>query len=373
MFFYKGNNTLTSLTEIDQGFFIDQGWSHSENIWYKGYSTDCVLADNVKEIVQQGYRPRGKWCVLHNNEIFHPDLRGFPVYSIGDDLTNIPFKNAVFMPQSYDYTIDSKIISLDDAAEQIGNILEENIVNFYKYNSVDRMNVLFTMGIDSMTVWAILDKLTKDYNLHIHLPEARTDFKGNFGVFRDYDSDLLTALDNHWAYKMTRIYSNKNYFLTGFYSERFQLREITTGQLIAKFLNTHLTRMVKPKDYLYHFVHRKDNLMNTMPRCTTEAALKQQCFETILGDYQMWHVDNNFHFSPFYDIRIAQICQQMSLDDICKNAANALIQRKIIERYNPEFLSLLADYKNCLDTRVNFKKNWHKIKLDRNVNINITA
>jgi hypothetical protein len=94
-------------------------------------------------------------------------------------------------------------------------------------------------------------------------------------------------------------------------------------------------------------------------------------YSTIFYDHQYWHIDNNMTFSPFADIRIPQTIHRMSVEDITLNSTTGLIQRKIVERFNPQLLSLLSDYKNEKDIWGNFNKNWSSITLDPNVKINL--
>lgn len=371
MFFYQDKICpFTSLTQADDNLYLDKGWDKKNNIYFKGYSTNFYLPENLENIIEGKIDAKGKYCLIHNNQIYHPKLRGFPVYQIEENrYTNIMGLHQ-YIPQNYEYTIENSLISLDDAAEQIGNILKENISGFLE-NNFEKLNVIFTMGLDSMTVWAILDSITDNYNLHI-FKDANS--KGLLGSNREYTHDLLEHMSNmHWGYRITNTSYTKNYFITGFYSERMQIREVTTGHAIANFLKTKLDKMVNKTDYLYFFLQRSDNKINScLENFANEIELKNYCFKTIFDDYQMWHIDNNLHFSPFYDIRIPKICYNLTLEDICKNAANGIIQKKIIERFNPNFLQLLADYKNSGNIFRNYKKNWHKIILSNNVNINIT-
>ena len=82
----------------------------------------------------------------------------------------------------------------------------------------------------------------------------------------------------------------------------------------------------------------------------------------------MWHIDNNYHFSPFYDIRITDIVNQLSLEDIVSNALNVIIQKNIIKYNRPNFLQLLSDYKNEGNVWANYKKKFSKITLRENIN-----
>ena len=102
-----------------------------------------------------------------------------------------------------------------------------------------------------------------------------------------------------------------------------------------------------------------------------DQALKDYLCDTVFGDWQMWHVDNNMTFSPFADIRIPQTINRLSVEDITKNSVSGLIQRDIIKRFKPELLSLVSDYKNSKDVWANFKQNFANITLDPKVRVKI--
>jgi len=375
MFFYIGQECpVKSVDKVTDNLFLDKGWD-CQNIndvtyWYKGYSTDCVLSQHISEIID-GYKPNGKYAVIgESGNIYHPLLRGFPVYTDKEKIkTNIPLPNL-----SDDHYDTKKIkrtstISLEEASLQINEVLKENVINFFRYNKIDKLNVLFSAGIDTLTVWSIVDSLGYDYNLHIHTPKIND----AFGVKQEYQSDLINLCRNKfWGYKMTSCYIKENWYITGFYSERMQLREVTQGHTIANYLGKKLHQIPKSKDYLYYFLQRPSTKINNEPVFTNEQDVLDWCNESVFYDHQMWHIDNNYHFSPFNDLRITEIINQLTLNDITKNALNAIIQKNIIGYNRPDFLELLADYKNERNVWANYKKNFNKIILRENINKFIT-
>lgn len=375
MFFYIGQNCpIKSVDKVSDNLFLDKGWKvqniNNSNYWYKGYSTDCALYEHIIDIVN-GYKPNGKYAVIsENGKIYHPLLRGFPVYTNKENIkTNIPLDNLV--DDYYDtYKIKrTSTISLEEASLQINEILKENIVNFFRYNKIEKLNVLFSAGIDTLTVWSIVDKLGYEYDLHIHTPKP----KDHFGVKQEYQSDLIDLCrEKFWGYKMTSCYLEKNWYITGFYSERVQLREVTQGHVIANYVGKKLHEIPTRKNYLYYFLQRPSTKVNKEPTFTNEHDVLDHCNHSVYYDHQMWHIDNNYHFSPFYDIRITNIINQLSLDDIVSNALNATIQKNIINYNRPDFLQLLSDYKNEGNVWANYKKNFSKIELRENINKFIT-
>lgn len=360
MFFYISDNCRFNLTQVEERLFLDEGWNCDNNIWYKGYSTECVLSKNLDDILM-GYKPKGKWCVIHKEKIFHPVLRGFPLYYDEKFVTNIMGVGGKYI----DFTIPTPRVipnlTLNQAALMIGDVLYENIKNFLTYNNVD-IRLIFTAGLDSTTVWSILDTITKNYQLEIYPNNPKRN------TYVEYQSSLVEHVrTNHWGYEISRYYKKPNWLMTGFYAERFQMREVTNGDMICSFLNKDIFDIVKPDDYLYWFLKRPR--VSETYNLKTELELKELCFEAIKTDHQGWHIDNNFQVSPFFDVLIPEIVFSMSLDDILLNLRTGIIQRKIIERFNKDFLCLVADYKNSLDVYENFRNNWDSIKLDAAVKV----
>lgn len=371
MFFYIGQDCpIKSVDKVTDNLFLDKGWKTYNGRWYKGYSTDCVLEDRIADIVE-GYKPAGKWAVISDaGQIYHPMLRGFPVYTDKNNVkTNIPLDNLV--DDYYDIPKIKKTtsITLDEASEQINQILTENIVNFFKYNKIKKLNVLFSAGIDTLTVWSIVDNLGYDYNLHINTPKPGN----NFRVTQEYKSDLIDLCrEKFWGYKMTSCYTDENWYVTGFYSERMQLREVSQGHAIANFFNKKLHELPNKKDYLYYFLQRPNSKINKEPTLTSEQEVLDWCNHSTFYDHQMWHIDNNYHFSPFYDTRITEVVNQLSMTDIVSNALNAIIQKNIIKYNRPDFINLLSDYKNEGPIWANYKKNFGKIELRESISKYIT-
>jgi hypothetical protein len=366
MFFYIGKNCpIQSVQKKADNIFLDQGWEkcsqNNNDYWYKGYSTDCTLQDSIDKIIE-GYKPRGKWAIVSSSgNIYHPILRGFPVYTNNQDITNIPLDNFEYVSyNTFKITKSENTISLVEAAQKINEILKENVINFFKYNIIDRLNILFSGGIDTLTVWAIIDNLGYDYDLHIHTPKG----SNIFGIKQEYKSDLIDLCRNKfWGYKMTSCFSQPNYYATGFYSERMQIREVTQGHAIANFKGKKLHESLKSTDYLYWFLNRPANKINNEPKFTTEKEVLDWCNNSIFYDHQMWHIDNNYHFSPFFDIKITEVMNGLSLDDISFNAFDATIQKNIIKLNRPDFLQILSDYKNERNIWANYNKNFKKIVL----------
>ncbi len=379
MFFYIGEACpLKSLSEVEPGVYLDQGWRgcmvNDKVAWYKGYSTECTVSDSVSAILN-GYQPVGKWCVISDKKVHHPVFRGFPLYRKGNGVANVQvngYHYVKYVLPDRNHTQDE--ITLDEAATQIGDILLENTQNFFKFNKIAQMNLLFTCGLDSMTSWAVLDHVTKEYTLEVYLPKGNDNTFHKFhGVIREKQSDLIDFMAYHWGYNLTSDRLEENWHMTGFYAERIQLREADHLNAIANYYGKNIKTITKPTDYLHWFCQRPatDAYLSTSLEFADERELKEFCIASVYPDYQMWHLDNNFHFSPFFDIRITDVAARLSVKDILENGLNGLIQREIIRRFRPDFLQLLSPFKNEGDIFGNFRRNFQNIELDPAVQVNI--
>jgi hypothetical protein len=327
--------------------------------------------------ILQGYQPAGKWCVIHNEKVHHPKLRGFPFYKSNNNQTNLNIDGYGSISCTLEAKLSNESLSLDEASIIIGDILLENTKNFFKYNDIKEMNVLYSGGLDTLTSWAVLDNVTKNYILDIYVPkEADKDLSLHHkrGRIREYTSDLIEKVSNdNWGYDISSVYKNNNWYLTGYYAEMIQFRDAEAIHALANYKNKYIDELAKPHEYLYWFLKRPilDKYKKTMLTFTDDGDLKKYLYNTIFVDYQMWHLDNNMTFNPFFDIRITDTMMKLSIDDITINAMNGTIQKNIVKRFNSQLLSILSNYKNEKSVFSNFRKNFGSIKLDNNVKVNL--
>ena len=373
MIFYIGNNCpATSLVQVEPRLFLDQGWNQYENIWYKGYSTECVLSEKLSDILE-GYQPSGKWCVIHEEKIYHPVLRGFPIYHKDDEQTNLQlegFEVLIYSNPETDHSADR--LSIEEVSRQIGDILVENTQNFYKYNNPEDMTVVLSGGLDTLTCWVIQEQVSTDFKLSIHIPtENDTTLETYIGIEREYHTDVMDMLAaTYWGYVHPSFYEKTNWTNSGFYAETYTYRDIAALSAFTKYSGfDNLQAMVTENDYYYAFVKRP-NLVAGFEHIAKnisvpdELSLRKYLWSTIWYDHQIWHLDNNLFFCPFADIRIPELALRLSTEDLIKISVNGDIQRQIVERFSPEKLSLLSTYKNSGDVWEHFKKNFNQSMID---------
>jgi hypothetical protein len=301
--------------------------------------------------------------VICNGEVYHSVLRGFPLYSLGRNKTNIQLSgyDPAIYPSIPPQT--ESVLSLHEVSTMIGDILVENTKNFYRFNDPANMTALFSAGLDTLTAWAVIDQVTKNYTISIHLPNFKDrTFLEAMGSTRDYTSDLMdTVTKDYWGYHHACFYQKENWNITGYYAEVYTYRDGEAINAIANYHGKRIDELATETDYLYWFLKRPnivEKYRDSMLEFSDDDDLKKFLWSTIWYDHQMWHLDNNLMFSPFADIRIPKLVNRMSVEDITKNCISGEIQKNIVKRFRPDLYALLSDYKNEKDIWKNFKANF---------------
>jgi hypothetical protein len=348
MFFYAGTH-CELLNKADEGLFLDNGWIRQDNVWFKGYSTECDISKNVQDIIE-GYQPRGIWALIHKSEnsytVHHSELRGFPLFRNKDnETTNIPNLNGFELEYcQIDWSTDFTELSLEEVVDRVRSILVENVEGVIKYNTIDRMTVLVTGGLDSTLAWATIDSIS-DYDLVKSPTQNR----------RDYTSPLTQYMNtNHWAHAIVNLSNKVTWNLTGFSAEAMTVRRPDMFNTICRFNNTTVYDSISSKDYMYYFLHRPSwkKIFEEQDHVVTN--LRETLLKQIDVDYYMWHIDNNFHVSPFYDKRIAETCVRLKMEDLIENCKNGTVERLVLQKIKPQYLALVSDYKNYGNVMKNF-------------------
>ena len=370
-FFIGDDPTLTGFTQVAPKLFLDEGWENVGDIWYKGYSTECNISSKLDDIVN-GYKPAGKWCVIQDGKVFHPVLRGFPLYEHEDCLTTVNFPSYRLVEHDIPKApIVEGNLTVEEVSYHIGNFLVENVENFYRYNNPKNLNLYMSSGLDTITCWTVQDQVTTDYELTIFLSGIEK-FKP------EYQHGLMKQLiRTRWGHGQVTFKKNHSWASTGFYAETYTYRDIAAITGYMKFLGKKtLDEIVTENDYYHGFITRQSavdafNSLKDQVIVSSPNDLKQYLWTTIWYEYQMWHLDNNMFFCPFADLRIPELALRLPIEDLIKFGVNGDIQRHIINRFAPERLSLLSKYKNTGFVWQNFQKNFNPAMLGKNTKFNV--
>jgi hypothetical protein len=347
MFFYIGNE-CELLERVDTGLFLDKGWTKVNSVWYKGYSTECNLSENIDNILN-GYKPKGIWCVISsiNNtyKIYHPELRNFPSDGI-TNLHNVPASNNLL-------EFNDSVNSMDVVVDNIVSMLVNTCNGYTKYN-LDELNIWCTGGLDSVLLLAICEKANIPYNLYAH--------KSPYSLYVEYESDLTRHVKREFPnYTFTSLFTNNTILATGYGGDNFFCRHPEQINLLANSLGLSIHDMIKSEHYVYPYVRKSTLTMNSIP--LSENDLKTRLLNQILIWYSVWHLDNTITFTPYQDIDLFKMVLTLPIYELIDASFDGTIQKKAIEKCNPELLLLLDKQKNTSLGGKNLANNLERVKL----------
>lgn len=358
MFFYLGNNNYCDellYRHQNNGVYTDLGWKHQNDVYYKGYCLDYDIHSNLDKILS-GDKPQGIYCLIQNNKLFYPEIRPFPLYQQGEELTNLRLENFTELDNNK-YKLPTTTKSFDDVIKELINILIDNLSKF-------ELNIWVTGGIDSTMLIAIAEYANLPYTIHIAKPrDTFSNIKQWEGTVEEYDSPLLQfCRNNYWAYEFLSNFNNK-IITTGFYGDEYFCRSLWQINLLANGHGLTVFDIVKPTDYVYkHLIRPRFAHLRGIDKSINLGNLKSTTIMS-LGTSHVWHLDNTITFCPLMDKRIAENVWSLDEKTLLESSADAIIQKQIIKNTTPDVLLLTDNFKNASDGRKNFFENIEKVKL----------
>ena len=365
MFFYIGEQ-CSYLYKKSNNLFLDNGWTQIDDLYYKGYTIDCSLKDNITNILN-GEVYNGIYCVIKNNEIYHSYRCGFPIFKNQQIKTNLKLEGLENSCTKSTIIDIQKLTPLEKVIGNIKSILVDNISNFVKHNDV-KLHIRITGGLDSLLLVALLEYLQIEYNASIVSRNTNAKTLAEwFKITKDYNNSLTDFVaEKYWGYKISDVKFNENWLVNGFMGDESMLRG---PHQILKIINSTgqtITDVIKPNHYHFYYFQRSNDgkYLHDFKSIKLEDA-KSEIYNQFFSDFQYWHLDNNFGFSPYDDHRILENILSMDVMDIIENGLNGTVQKTIVELTKPELIILLDEYKNTPKyARVNLLNNIDKVKLN---------
>ena len=350
MFFYIGNECKL-LEQVDAGLFLDKGWTQVNSVWYKGYSTECNLSENIDNILN-GYKPKGIWCMISSVDstykVYNPKLCNFPF----NGFTNLYNNNVVHNYLAFNNSINSMDVVIDNVVSTLVDIIQ----GYAKYNS-DILNIWCTGGLDSILLLAICEKVSIPYNLYVDHTHSRT--------HNVYETDLIKHVKNEFSnYSFMSMFSEKTILATGYSGDSFFCRHPEQINLLANVLNLTAHDVVNSNQYVYAYLKRPmfSNMNNIFGISEEEA--KTRILHGIAEWFSVWHIDNTITFTPFHDEDLIRMVLTLPIHELIEASSDGTVQKKAIEKCNPDLLLLVDNQKNTVFSGLNLNNNINRVKLN---------
>lgn len=350
----------------------DNGWIvHDCEAWtmvYKGYADHSQMLMLLNDIANQ-ITPKftGNFCAIVydkqcNNLKIQTDLyRSFPIfYNLNSEVTNLVklsntvyTDNIILITESLDIEyplksnfnvigdINTSPLTVNQVISEVDKILSTKIQHFIEHNTLP-IKVHLSGGIDSLLVYSYLQHYTDNYELVKcqHL---------------DYDYFCLLNQDkiaNNWGYQQIHHWREPCVLTSGAPGDEFMLRSPTTCDLFLKYYGIDIIQLVKdnPKclHYEYFLKEKHLNIFNnqTIDTSLTQKQMHTQLCDTIINDWQHWHLGNTLTWTPLRDLEIFKLLLRLPVESAFGQILNSDISRQLIEKKFPGGTRLISDQKN---------------------------
>jgi len=331
---------------------------------YKGYVDTATIASVMDQIIHQT-KPEllGNFCALVYNSntknlaIKSDRYRSFPIYiQNGQEVTNLKRLARVAWTDSLiqiqqDFTIqeskfdligqfDTDPITADEIIEQIHHRLSEKTKNFIAFNSLS-IRTFLSGGVDSLLVYSYLQRFTQDFEL----------VKCNI---IEYDKFwLLNSGDirNHWAYSQIHHWIKPCVLTSGAPGDEFMLRSPTTADLFLKYHNLQITDLLTQKNWLHSRYFNQKKHLDIFQQQTVDKTLSQEQFHwqlcnTVINDWQHWHLGNTLTWTPLRDLEIFKLMLRLPISTATAQIMDSELSRQLIEKNSVGLTRLISDQKN---------------------------
>ena len=348
----------------------DNGWKHLTvgpvEILYKGYADIGPMESLLGQVMFQSMpHLTGNFCalvVVNDTLAIQTDrYRGFPIYIGPNDINNLvaadrtAWTDSLITVNSDLSVIENKFDLIGDinttpldfshALDQVHDILTYKTNRFLSHNTLP-LKVFLSGGVDTMLVYS-----------YLHAAKAQIEMLDHYHFDHDYfwriNSDLVCE---HWAYQQTHHWKDPCVLASGSPGDEFMLRNPVSGDFYLRHLGTTINESVNPNHMHYKYIKLEKNqkhISNQPSLLNTSQELHYHMCNTMVNDWQHWHLGNTLHWTPLRDLEILKIIMRLPKDHSVNQIVNSEFSTALIERNMPGGSKLISNQKNIGPTLKN--------------------
>ena len=341
----------------------DSGWKIEHRlgvkILYKGYADSKSMSTLLEDIIsQKDPKFTGNFCVIAyvdgTLQIQTDRYRSFPIYIGIHSINNlVPTQRTIWadgritVDRDFDVIehqfdligdIDSTELDFQQAQDQVHDILTQKTQEFLSHNNLP-LKVFLSGGVDTMLVYS-----------YLKAADAKFEMLDNFHFDHDYfwrsNSDQI---DQHWSYQRTHHWRDPCILTSGAPGDAFMLRNPINADFYLRHLGTTINESVRPEHMQYDFIKLQEHqagIQNQPTLFPSKQELYRYLCNTMLNDWQHWHLGNTLHWTPLRDLDIAKIIMRLPLKHATNQIVNCEFSIGLIDRNLPNGSLLLSAKKD---------------------------
>jgi hypothetical protein len=216
--------------------------------------------------------------------------------------------------------------------DQIDELLIDKIQRFLSHNQLP-LRVFLSGGVDTLLLYSYVHRLGAEYeliwNLHTDLDE----------FYLANSSDIK----KNWGYRQIHHWNAPCVLASGAPGDEFMLRSPTTAN---QYLLSHGTSISEQLQHHPDCLHRDYFAQYTELFNNQRAATRTELCNTVVNDWQHWHLGNTMTWTPFRDLELFKLFLALPYQQALGQIMNSDVSRELIERNVPGLTQVLSDQKN---------------------------
>ncbi len=340
----------------------DSGWQLEQvgtaQVLYKGYADRVELTDLLMDVVLQTTpHVLGNFCVLvvvDNTLTIQTDrYRSFPIYINDSSVNNLIPADHIAWTDSiitvhadlavteHKFDVIGQTNFLPSTVDQIDQLLINKIQRFLAHNQ-QPLRVFLSGGVDTLLLYSYIQRLGAEYelvwNLHTDLDE----------FYLANSSDIK----KHWGYRQIHHWQMPCVLASGAPGDEFMLRSPTTAN---QYLLSHGTSIPEQLPHYPDCLHQDYFSHYTDLFLSQRAATTEQLCNTVVNDWQHWHLGNTLTWTPFRDLELFKLFLNLPYEQAVGQIMNSAVSQELIERNVPGLTQVLSDQKNTGNAMQNLR------------------
>jgi hypothetical protein len=202
--------------------------------------------------------------------------------------------------------------------------------------------VFFSGGIDTLTCIAFLRHLGIRHRLitseHFEYDHFTTQFLPS-----------MRSISNYWGYTQVHHWRRSTVLVSGGMGDETFMRGPTTVAMMLAHMEKKISDILLPTDYHHTYFNRPKNqsiFSQDLGPFARRDRTVELIVDNVMNDHQHWHLGHTTTFTPFKDAELLRMVLSLSDDDLCREMADAQIQKQLIQRMEPALLDYLPPNKN---------------------------
>ena len=340
----------------------DNGWEsqeHGDQLFiYKGYTDQGRLDQQLLSVSSQTL---GNFCIIAVNKlkqkirIVADRYRSFPIYfENGHGANNLERLDMTAWTDSvleldFDLNItehkvdvighiDTLPLTYQSAIDQVHTILTNKTQQFLNNNTLP-LKVFLSGGVDTLLVYSYLVAAGAEFEL-VDYNHLEHDY------FWRSNNHLITR---NWGYSQIHHWKQPCVLASGAPGDEFMLRSPTTANLFLRRNNTSIPQLLGQFPECLHYSYfnlAKHQKIFQEQQPTDQDTSDWALCNTLVNDWQHWHLGNTLTWTPLRDLEIIKILLRMPLTNAINQIMDSEFSKQLIERNTPGATQFLSDQKN---------------------------